>query len=210
MKGNKIKRNAIKIAMLGDSKVGKTAVCQTFMNIEFNETTLSTIGVEKLETTMTLKNGEDIKLIIWDTAGQERFHSIAINSIRTAQGVVVVFDFINRESFDNVIKWLNEIKDHLNNVCIVLFGNKCDKKKTDWTVTYEEAQKFAEEKSLTLFKTSAKDNIGIKEGFEYIVNAAYDKFEGSKGIQLDKNAQNNKKSKCCGGGDKSKKDNKDH
>ena len=209
MKGNKIKRNAIKVAMLGDSKVGKTAICQTFMNIEFNETTLSTIGVEKLETQMTLKNGEEIKLILWDTAGQERFHSIAINSMRTAQGVVIVFDFTNRESFDNVLKWLNETKEHLNNVCIVLFGNKCDKNKEDWAVTYEEAQKFAEEKQLTLFKTSAKDNIGIKEGFENIVNAAYEKFEGNKGIQLNKDTQRRKKSKCCGGGEKTKKS-KDH
>ena len=52
MKENKIKRNAIKIAMLGDSKVGKTAICQTFMNIEFCENNLSTIGIEKLESSI--------------------------------------------------------------------------------------------------------------------------------------------------------------
>ena len=205
MKGNKIKRNAIKIAMLGDSKVGKTAICQTFMNIEFNENNLSTIGMEKLETQMKLKNGEEIKLIIWDTAGQERFHSIAINVLKSTQGVAVVFDFSNRESFENVVKWLSEIKDNLNNnVSIVLFGNKCDKNKEEWTVTLEEAQKFAKDRKLPFFKTSAKENIGIKEGFENVVNTAYEKFEGSKGIELKKDVGKNKKSKCCGGGDSNK------
>ena len=204
MKENKIKRNAIKIAMLGDSKVGKTAICQTFMNIEFCENNLSTIGIEKLETQIKLRNGEDIKLIIWDTAGQERFHSIALNSIKTAQGVAVVFDFSNRPSFENVTKWLNEIKENLNNVCVVLFGNKCDLPKEAWKVTKEEAQKFADDRKIPFFQTSAKINKGITEGFEYAVNEAYDKFEGSKGIQLDNDAGTNSNKKCCGGGDSKK------
>ena len=208
MKENKIKRNAIKIAMLGDSKVGKTAICQTFMNIEFCENNLSTIGIEKLESSIKLRNGEEIKLILWDTAGQERFLSIALNLIKTAQGVAVVFDFVNRQSFENVTKWLNEIKENLNNVCVVLFGNKCDLPEEEWKVKREEAQKFAEERKINFFETSAKINKGIREGFEDVVNAAYDKFEGSTGgIQLDKNAGKNPNKKCCGGGE-SKKDQK--
>ena len=73
MSESKIKRKAIKIAMLGDSQVGKTAICNSFMNIDFSDTNLSTIGTEKLECQMKIKNGEEIKVIIWDTAGQERF-----------------------------------------------------------------------------------------------------------------------------------------
>ena len=195
----KIKRNAIKIAMLGDSRVGKTAICQTFMNIEFIDNHLTTIGIEKLDTQIKLKNGENIKLILWDTAGQERFHSIALKSIRTAQGVAVVFDYSNRESFNNITKWLDEIKENLNNVSIVLFGNKCDLPKEEWKVTQEEAQKFAENKKLPFFNTSAKNNIGIKEGFEEVVNTAYQKFEGTadKAIKLEKEKGKSQKSRCC-------------
>ena len=204
----KIKRNAIKIAMLGDSQVGKTAICQTYMNIEFCENNLSTIGIEKLETQIKLRNGEEIKLILWDTAGQERFHSIALNSIRTAQGVAVVFDFTKRITFENITKWLDEIKDNFNNACVVLFGNKCDIPENEWTVTREEAKKFAEEKKIPFFETSAKENINIKEGFEEVVNAAYERFEGTldEGIKLEKGPEKPQKKKCCGGGgSKSKK-----
>lgn len=199
MTENKIKRNVIKIGMLGDSKVGKTAICNTFMNIEFEDNNLSTIGMEKLESQIKLKNGEEIKLVIWDTAGQERFHSIALKTIRTVQGVVVVFDFTCKKSFENVTKWLEEIKENLNNACIILFGNKCDKDQNLWEVSLEEAKSFAEEKNLPFFETSAKLNKGIKEGFESIANIAYEKYEGSIGIELKKN---NKKPnrRCCGGG----------
>ena len=144
MAEKKIKRNAIKIAMLGDSMVGKTAICNTFMNIEFNDNNLSTIGMEKLESQMTLNNGEEIKLIIWDTAGQERFRSIALKSIKTAQGVVIVFDLTQKKSFLNVVNWLKEINEKLNNVCIVLFGNKCDIDEDKWEVSKDEVMKFVE------------------------------------------------------------------
>ena len=111
MSEKKINRNVIKIAMLGDSKVGKTAICNCFMNIEFNYNTLSTIGQEKLETQIQLKNGEEIKLIILDTADQERFHSIALNTIKTVQDVTVFFDFTSKKFFDHLNLWLNEIKE---------------------------------------------------------------------------------------------------
>ena len=213
MSEEKIKRNAIKIAMLGDSMVGKTAICNTFMNIEFNDSNLSTIGVEKLESQLTLKNGEEIKLIIWDTAGQERFRSVALKSIKTAQGVVIVFDLTKKSTFNNVVNWLKQINDNLNsNVSLVLFGNKCDMEEEKWEVNKEEVLKFAKIKGLPYFETSAKSNINIKEGFENVANAAYEKLEGNKNnnekkIELD-NKQRQSEGGCCGGGrneDKKKK-----
>ena len=182
--------------------VGKTAICNTFMNIEFNDNNLSTIGMEKLESQITLKNGEQIKFIIWDTAGQERFRSIALKSIKTAQGVVIVFDLTQKRTFLNVVNWLKEINEKLNNVCIVLFGNKCDIDENKWEVSKDEVMKFVEKNGLTYFETSAKEDINIKEGFKNVVNAAYEKYEGTtSGIQLDKNIETKKKSKCCGGGE---------
>ena len=202
MKEDNIKRRVIKIGMLGDSAVGKTAICQTYMNIEFTGEVLSTIGVDKLESIVKLKNGTEIKLILWDTAGQERFHSVALKSIKTVHGVAIVFDLTKKESFNNVSSWLDDIKENLNDVSIVIFGNKCDLDKSTWEVKKEEIQKFVEEKKLLYFETSAKDNVGIKEGFESLANSAYEKWEENSGIKLGKSK---KKGSCCGGGGKSKK-----
>ena len=62
MNENKISVKAIKVALLGDASVGKTAICNSLMNIEFSQDMLSTIGSDKLETKFPLKNGNEIQL----------------------------------------------------------------------------------------------------------------------------------------------------
>ena len=185
MADKKVALKAIKIGLLGDSQVGKTALCRALMNYDFDPEIISTIGNIKLETRFKLKDGNEIKLILWDSAGQERFRSVALNTLKAVKGIILVFDVTLKASFDNVNSWLNEISENLNDPCLVLFGNKIDRNKDEWEVTQEEAKKFAEERNLTYFETSAKTKEGLKEGFSYIVNEAYEKIKGNS------NANNN-------------------
>ena len=185
MADKKVALKAIKIGLLGDSQVGKTALCRALMNYDFDPEIISTIGNIKLETRFELKDGNEIKLILWDSAGQERFRSVALNTLKAVKGIILVFDVTLKASFDNVNSWLNEISENLNDPCLVLFGNKIDRDKDEWEVTKEEAKKFAEERNLTYFETSAKTKEGLKEGFSYIVNEAYEKIKGNS------NANNN-------------------
>ena len=162
MSDQKIKRKVIRISMLGDSSVGKTSIINAFLNVEFNNTLLSNIGIEKTETKMKMKDGNEMKLIIWDTAGQERFHSISTGTIKNSQGIVVSFDLTNKKTFLNVKKWLEDIRDNNDKIPIVLFGNKCDiLEKRE--VEEEQAEEFAKTNNLTYFETSAKENININE-----------------------------------------------
>ena len=202
MEEKKVALKAIKIGLLGDSQVGKTAICNALIRAEFNPDQISTIGYVKLETKHKLKDGNEIKLILWDSAGQERFRSVALNALKAVRGIVVVFDVTKRETFDNVNVWLNEINDNFNNPCLVLFANKIDLDKKLWTVTEEEIQKFAKEKSLTYFETSAKTKKGIDEGFDYIVNEAYEKAKGITNNNIvieDVNKKENEEKETGGG-----------
>ena len=156
MSNSKIALKAIKIGLLGDSQVGKTAICRAFMNYEFENEYLTTIGNIRLDKKYKLKNGEQIELILWDTAGQERYRSVAMSTLKAVTGVILVFDVTLRDSFQNVSKWLEDIKENLNNPCLVLFANKIDLDKSLWTIKEEEIIEFAKEKNLTYFKTSAK------------------------------------------------------
>ena len=124
MTDKKVALKAIKIALLGDSEVGKTALCRALMDYNFEPEVISTIGNVKLEKKYKLKDGNEIKLILWDTAGQERFRSIALNSLKAVMGLIVVFDVTKRDSFKNLTLWLNEIKENLHDPFLVLFGNK--------------------------------------------------------------------------------------
>ena len=175
----KIEIKAIRIGLLGDSKVGKSAICHSFMNLEFDfGSNLTTIGSDRFETKIQLKNKKEIKLILWDTAGQERFRSAAFKTIKSVHGIALVFDVTSKESFSNVSLWLDDIKDNFDNPCIVLFGNKIDIEKEKWEVTPEEIKKLVEEKKLTYFETSAKEKLGINEGFNHVANEAYVKLGG--------------------------------
>ena len=62
----------LKFLLIGSSGVGKSSISQQFVNNQFEENTLNTIGVD-----LKIKNIEYEGLIyrcqLWDTAGHERF-----------------------------------------------------------------------------------------------------------------------------------------
>ena len=93
-----------------------------------------------------------------------------MNYMKSAQGIILIFDFTQKKSFDDLNSWLVLIKDDLVDPLIVIFGNKIDIEKDKWEVTSEEANKFAKEKGIAFFETSAKTGKGINEGLSYFVN----------------------------------------
>lgn len=186
----KVTLKAIKVGLLGDTQVGKTAICRSLLKYEFEPELVSTIGNIKLDTKFELKNGEKIKLILWDSAGQERFRAVAMTTLKAVMGIVLVFDVTLRDSFDNVNDWLNQIREHLNDPCLVLFANKIDLDKSLWTITEQEIEDFAREKNMIYFNTSAKNGEGIKEGFQYIVNEIYERIKGKEKDEEEDNKPN--------------------
>ena len=174
MSDNQIEISAIKLGFLGDDSVGKTSICYSYLGLEFGKEVLSTIGADKFEKKITLKNGKTIKLIFWDTAGQERFRAAAFKTIRSVNAIVLVFDVTRRYTFENIDEWLQEIKDNFNEPIIILFGNKVDRENRE--VSREEIEQYMKQKNLVYFETSAKTGQGIDEGFSYIANEVYDKI----------------------------------
>ncbi|RRT56225.1 hypothetical protein BHE74_00027320, partial [Ensete ventricosum] len=56
--------------------------------------------------------GKTIKAQIWDTAGQERYRAITSAYYRGAVGALLVYDITKKQTFDNVRRWLRELRDH--------------------------------------------------------------------------------------------------
>ena len=88
MEGDKVSLKVIKIGLLGDTDVGKSTIVNKFINLDFSDNLLATIGSDKYDTKFTLENGEQIKVIIWDTAGQERFRSMALQALKAVHGII--------------------------------------------------------------------------------------------------------------------------
>ena len=194
MTDSNFKRDVIKISLLGNQAVGKTTIRNVFLKLDFNENSLSTVGVNKTDSLLKLDGDNEIKLVIWDTAGQERFHSISLSTVKNSQGVILVYDVTNRQSFDDLNVWLDGIKQSTDKVSIILFGNKCEMDNRQ--VTKEEAQKFAKENKIPYIETSAKNNINITEGFTQVAKDAYKKYGMTNAINLKKKKKKKKGGFC--------------
>ncbi len=138
-----------KVVLIGDSSVGKSNILSRYLHDKFNVNTKTTVGVEfgwkKIEV-----DGMKIKAQIWDTAGQERYKSITNAYYKGAKGALLVYDISNKDSFDNVDKWLSEFKKYSDkDYTILLVGNKNDLK-DERAVSLEEGQKKAADLSKLL------------------------------------------------------------
>ena len=189
-----IKRKVMRISLLGDSGVGKTCIINKYLYDKFSETHQSSIGIEKNEKRLKMNDGNELKVIIWDTAGQERFKAMSTNTIKGAQGIVLVFDNTKKTTFESLPTWIKEVKEIKDNIPIVLFGNKCDLIENA-DVEKDEAEEFAKDNNLEYFETSAKENINIENGFKSIIDKAYETAQEEDGLDLKKTTKK-KKSKC--------------
>ena len=135
-----------------------------FTDDTFSDSYVTTIGVDFKIKTLDI-DGKSCKLQIWDTAGQERFRNIISSYYRGAQGIMLVYDITDLESFQNLNSWLIEIeKNASKNVYKILVVNKCDME-SDRKVTTEQGKDFADQYGMKFFETSAKNATNVNEAF---------------------------------------------
>ncbi len=151
-----------KIVVIGDTNSGKTNIITRYARNEFDEISRPTIGVEFYQRDLHIPSlqgtTDEVRVKIWDTAGQERFRGMASSYYRKANGVLVVYDITNRNSFSNLEKWIEEVASFSEETTeIVLVGNKKDQV-ADRQIRIEEAMEFANLNRVKFFETSAKDN----------------------------------------------------
>jgi Ras-related protein Rab-11A len=161
-----------KVVLIGDSGVGKSNLLSRFTRNEFNLDSKSTIGVEFATRSIQIDH-KTIKAQIWDTAGQERYRAITSAYYRGAVGALLVYDISKSTSFENVTRWLKELRDHAdNNIVIMLVGNKTDQRHLR-AVPTEDATKFASENGLSFIETSALEATNVDLAFQNILSSIY-------------------------------------
>lgn len=154
----------IKLLMIGDSGVGKTCLLLRYANDSFSPTFITTIGIDFKIKNIQL-DGKRIKLQIWDTAGQERFRTITTSYFRGAQGILLVYDVTDRNSFISIRNWVAQIQMHADvNVNKILIGNKCDVQ-DQRAISYEEGEALAKEYNIHFYETSAKQDLNVEKSF---------------------------------------------
>ena len=188
----------IKIITLGNSAVGKSSFILKYTDNSFSQEYLSTLGVDYKHKKIKLKNGKDVRVRIFDTAGQERFKSVSFSFIKKADGVILIYDISDLDSFKAVDNWIKSIRETgKEKLPIVLVGNKCDLSDDERKISLKEGQDKANEFQIPFYETSCKDGINIKEVFEKLVDDIIEK--GNKNIRGEFKILNKgkKKEKCC-------------
>ena len=185
-----------KILLLGDSTVGKTCFLLRYTDDTFLDLHMATIGLDYRLKTMILDDHRIVKVQLWDTAGQDKFRAITRNYYKGARGIILIYDVTNIKSFENIKKWINEIKEEISEkVTIVLIGNKIDNE-GERKISKDQGEKLASEYGVQFFETSAKTGQGINESVFYLVQKIVeaDPEIKNKGKRL---IIKNKNKRCC-------------
>ena len=164
-----------KVITLGDSGVGKTSIITRYTSGTFKEHRLSTAGSVFHFKDVVLKDGTKIKLKLIDTAGQEKYRAMAKSYYKNAQGILLIFSYDSKKSFDHMEKWLESFKDNVSDqegIPLFLIGNKCDvENKEIKDDLIEDLKKRTNIQDY--IKVSAKSNIGIDELFDSLAEKMF-------------------------------------
>ena len=159
----------VKLAVVGDTGVGKSSVSDRFARGRFSDYTETTIGAAFLAASVD-RPGHIVKFQIWDTAGQERYRALAPLYYRHAHVVLIVYDLTSRDSFNSARSWRATVDTKLARTPIyVLVGNKSDLD-AKRVVSEEDAREFASSQDMMFAEVSAKTGVGVRELFETIAD----------------------------------------
>ena len=199
----------INIMTLGNSEVGKTSFILKYTENSFQDIYLATVGIDFKIKNITLKE-KQYKLFFYDTTGQEKYKSIALNIIKNAHGIILMYDINKKTSFESIPEWIKSAKDAKgDNFPMILLGNKIDIE-NEREVTKEEGEALAKENNLDFYETSNKTGINIEEAGLAIVNKILEKRQrdtldysntSSRSSQLREDTRSlneGESKKCCG------------
>lgn len=181
---------------------------------KFQDNHKATIAVDFAASSLVIDK-KNVKIQIWDTAGQEQFRAVVTHYYRGAAGALIVYSITDRQSFEDVRRWLSEFNANTerNGTVCMLVGNKSDLT-SERRVTVEEGRRFAEENRLLFLETSAKTAENVTEAFTELVTQVYRRLcmadtektrdtniatakESTRAVDLTSQETTESKGKCC-------------
>jgi Ras-related protein Rab-8A len=194
----------IKIVLIGDSGVGKTAIFSRLQTRGFTPNTKTTIGAACANVDITGPGGDSVLLILWDTAGQDSFRSIIPMYFSHCAFILIVYDVTDVVSFHDVKKWQSLSQEKAPKAArIIVVGNKCDLEDARAITPGQGAQQAEEIGATGFFGTSAATGSGIEEITAFIARTVASDFDAitnirpPPGLLIVKAGGDAEKKKCC-------------
>jgi len=163
-----------KFVIIGDHGVGKTSIIRRFVEGRFDHDYRATIGLNVLSHTFEFF-GNVIGVSLYDLGAQKYFKRFRKAYYLGAQAAFILFDLTNRESFDNIQNWYQELKEFIldEEIPIVIVGNKTDLTE-ERKIFYQEGVKLTsnlsegEKIKLSYIETSALNGENVEDAFNLI------------------------------------------
>ena len=185
----------IKLMIIGDFSVGKTNFIFQFTEGRFSTFHVAMVGFDYKTRIIKLPIAKKkVKLQIWDTAGQERYMALNKNLFQKVQGIILMYDLTNRDSFEHLQNWLNLINKNVSNKVVILVANKLDLAQEKRIVT-EEGEDIGKKNDMLFFEGSGASGENVDEIFRSIADEVYKKLIDERNDRSDFD-NNNLKLKC--------------
>lgn len=117
-----------KITSVGNSEVGKSCLIKRYCEGRFVKRYISTIGVDYGVKKLTIKN-QPISINFFDLSGNDEYRLIRQEFYEDSNGVIMVYDVDNRDSFQSLVHWEEEMRRFgidMSRIKVIVCGNKCD------------------------------------------------------------------------------------
>lgn len=150
---------AKKVLLVGNFGVGKTSLIRRFVNNEFSEDYISTIGV-RVSTKQVEINGQPLKLLIWDVAGTNNDEKVPKAYFLGASAAMFVFDLSREETYLKMNDYIENIRELSGLDNIMVIGNKKDLLSTEQLTAIMDTIKVNVD-----FVTSAKEDENVEDAF---------------------------------------------
>ncbi|KAH8297932.1 hypothetical protein KR018_001009 [Drosophila ironensis] len=159
----------LKVVILGDGGVGKSALLTRFVSNRYEENNFHTIGVEFMNKDIVV-DGERYTLQIWDTAGQERFRALRTPFYRGSDICLLCYSLEDRDSLRGLGLWRNEFLNYADvdaeKFPFIVVGNKNDIPQAKRQVNYEIVQQWCADHNIAChIETSSKAATNVTEAF---------------------------------------------
>ena len=185
-----------KVALLGDTNVGKTSIVSKYQSGLFTGESSPTVGVSNTQLKLRSRSGEEVRINVWDTAGQERFRSLVPLYTRGASAIIVVFAMDDAKTFEHCDFWFEKVRDDLKLSCpIIIAGNRND---LSAEVGNDDVCRWASEHECKYIFTSAKTGENIEEFFQLVADSIVEFSEVATLRPETIVEESSRRSSCCG------------
>ena len=160
----------LKICLLGDCQVGKTAFAKVFAEQEYPDQYEATVGSDFFVRNMTTMNGI-FQFNLWDLSGDPVYAEVRNEFFKESQALILMYDVCKPRTFQNMENWLKEAKQSGGETLpIYVVGTKTDLDDRR-SVQKAEAERWTQAKNAAgYFETSAKENNGFLRIFREIAD----------------------------------------